>query len=321
MSQRSNQSLLHLLKQRAFLLSEIRDFFRQRNVLEIETPILSSSANTDLQIEVFKTEAFQSDSKHAYLRTSPEFFHKRLLAAGSGDVFELAKVFRKGESTRLHNPEFTMLEWYRLGFEMQQLMDEVVELIQQLRQRFGFDSMTINAYSYQQVFIEKLAIDPFHCDDEKLNELVIKAGYHGEPLDRTAALDFLFAVQLEPQLEKDQGYLIHDFPVEQAALSQVHPEHTDRCLRFEFLWGGVELANGYQELTDADEQLKRFQRDNKNRVAMGKAELPIDHHLIEALSNGLPECSGVAVGVDRLLMCLLGKNDIADVLAFNAEKS
>jgi lysyl-tRNA synthetase class 2 len=313
--------LLQILQQRAFLCATIRQFFHSKGVLEVETPVLSSAANTDLQIEVFQTHAISSDAKHSYLRTSPEFFHKRLLAGGSGDIFELAKVFRLGESTQLHNPEFTLLEWYRLEFDMQQLMTEVLELIQYLRQQFGLKPLLMKQYSYQQIFIEKLSIDPFNSSDETLNQLAKEAGYHGATLDRTAALDFMFALQLEPLLEKDQGYLIHDFPVEQAALSQVHPEYSDRCLRFEFLWGGVELANGYQELTDAKEQLNRFKQDNLNRLANGKDELPIDHRLIDALSQGLPACSGVAIGVDRLLMCLLDLDDITDVLAFTAEHS
>ena len=312
---------ISLLQQRAFLLSTIRQFFAARNVLEVETPVLSSAGNTDVQIDMFTSLSINDDKQLSYLRTSPEFFHKRLLANGAGDIFEIAKVFRLGESTRLHNPEFTLLEWYRLDFEMSQLMTEVLELVQYVRQQFGLDAMPINTYSYQQIFTDHLTIDPFNISDEKLNQLACEAGYHGDKLNRTAALDFMFALQLEPKLEKDQGYLIYDFPVEQAALSQVHAKHPDRCLRFEFLWGGVELANGYQELTDADEQLKRFEQDNLNRQAMGKTELPIDHKLIDALKKGLPDCSGVAVGVDRLLMCLLGSDDIDEVLAFNFDGS
>lgn len=314
-------SPLSVLKQRAFLMSKIRAFFAEKDVLEVETPILSSAANTDLQIEVFQTQAIIENQQSAYLRTSPEFFHKRLLAAGCGDVFEIAKVFRLGESTKLHNPEFTLLEWYRLGFDMSQLMAEVVELVQSLRHAFGLGEMKVNTISYQQIFKEKLKLDPFAVDTASLNLAAKAAGYHGDDLDRTAALDFMFAVKLEPLLNTEEGYLIHDFPVEQAALSQVHPLHKDRCLRFEFLWGGIELANGYQELTDAEEQQKRFEQDNQNRLHMGKAALPIDQRFIEALQAGLPACSGVAVGVDRLLMCLLGFDDIKQVLAFEAECS
>lgn len=321
MSAQSNLSPLELLKQRAFLLSAIRDFFRQREVLEVETPVLSSAANTDLQIEVFQTQSIAENNQQAYLRTSPEFFHKRLLAVGSGDIFEIAKVFRRDEATQLHNPEFTLLEWYRLGFEMPELMAEMVELIQYLRQQFDLPAMPVRHYSYQQIFIEYLDFDPFVVNEAELNQMAQQAGYHGEPLNRTAALDFMFAVQLEPKLDKNQGYLIDEFPIEQAALAQAHPEFPDRCLRFELLWGGIELANGYQELTDADEQLKRFEQDNQNRLAMGKSTLPIDQNLIEALQKGLPACSGVAVGVDRLLMCLLGLEEIDQVLVFPANFS
>lgn len=319
MTQRTEQSPLELLKQRAFLLSAIRDFFRQREVLEVETPVLSSAANTDLQIEVFQTQALTENNQQAFLRTSPEFFHKRLLVAGSGDIFEIAKVFRRDEATQLHNPEFSLLEWYRLGYKMRDLMAEVVELIQYLRQQFDMPAMPVKHYSYQQIFNDYLDFDPFVVNKAELNQMAQQAGYHGEPLDRTAALDFMFAVQLEPKLDKNQGYLIDNFPIEQAALAEAHPELPDRCLRFEFLWGGIELANGYQELTDADEQLKRFEQDNQNRLAMGKTALPIDQNLIKALQQGLPACSGVAVGVDRLLMCLLGYEDIKKVLAFSAD--
>jgi lysyl-tRNA synthetase class 2 len=318
MTHKSTPSPLEILKQRAFLLAKIRAFFAEKSVMEVETPVLSSAANTDLQIEVFQTQGLNSASDQAYLRTSPEFFHKRLLAQGSGDIFEIAKVFRYGESTQLHNPEFTMLEWYRLGFDMSQLMSEVIELVQYLILQMELDAIKVNTYSYQQIFIEKLSLDPFNITDDELNQLTSEAGYHGDKLDRTAALDFMFAVQLEPQLDEDQGYLIYDFPIEQAALSQVHPDYPDRCLRFEFLWGGVELANGYQELTDAKEQLKRFELDNQNREKQGKEQLPIDQNLIDALEHGLPACSGVAVGVDRLIMCLLCKEYIGDVLAFDA---
>ncbi len=321
MTAKHPQSPLSLLRQRAFLLSEIRAFFKQRKVLEVETPVLSSAANTDLQIEVFKTQNIASSASSSYLRTSPEFFHKRLLANGSGDIFEVAKVFRHGESTPLHNPEFTLLEWYRLDFKMHDLMAEVVELIQWLRQKLDLPEMPINKYSYQQIFLEQLGFDPFAVGDDELNQMAQRAGYHGETLDRTAALDFMFAIQLEPLLKANQGYLIYDFPIEQAALAEAHPDFPDRCLRFELLWGGVELANGYQELTDAEEQLQRFEQDNKNRQATGKPALPIDQNLIDALQQGLPACSGVAVGVDRLLMCLLGFDDIKQVLAFSADCS
>lgn len=315
------QGSLQLLKQRAFLLSEIRSFFKHKQVVEVETPVLSSAANNDLQIEVFQTQGIKSDQARAFLRTSPEFFHKRLLASNSGDIFEIAKVFRNGERTRLHNPEFTLLEWYRLDFDVSQLMHEVIELIQRLRQAFDLAHMDVITISYQDLFIQLLNFDPFDINDAQLNQKAIEAGYHGPMLSRSEALDFMFAVCLEPQLNTQTGYLIHEFPLEQAALAQQHPSKPDRCLRFEFLWGGVELANGYQELTDPGEQLKRFEQDNQTRSLQGKQALPIDELLLDAMVHGLPRCSGVAVGIDRLLMCLLGKTCIDDVLGFVAENS
>jgi len=312
---------LQLIQQRAFLCSKIRSFFIEKKVLEVETPVLSSAANTDLQIEVFSSQSLINTRQTSFLRTSPEFFHKRLLASGSGDIFEIAKVFRLGESTALHNPEFTLLEWYRLSFELQQLMDEVVELIQMLRGCFALSPMPVSVISYQSLFKKMLNFDPFDITDNELNQIAIASGYHGPLLNRTEALDFMFGIQIEPLLSADIGYLIHEFPIEQAALAQAHPNHPDRCLRFEFLWGGIELANGYQELTDATEQRQRFELDNLNRKLNGKPELPIDDRLIEALNAGLPNCSGVALGLERLLMCLLGKDSIEDVMPFNAHNS
>ncbi len=312
---------LQVIQQRAFLLAAIRSFFREKNVMEVETPVLSSAANTDLQIAVFSSQAIVANKQQSFLRTSPEFFHKRLLASGIGDIFEVAKVFRVGESTALHNPEFTLLEWYRLNFDMQQLMGEVLELIQALRASFGLKPMSVFVTTYQALFEKHLHFNPFDITDECLNYNANSAGYLGPVLSRTEALDFMFGVQIEPLLADGKGYLIHDFPIEQAALAKAHPQFSDRCLRFEFLWGGVELANGYQELTDAVEQRQRFELDNINRVASGKPELPIDERLIEALDYGLPACAGVAVGVERLLMCLLDKKSINDVMPFMASNS
>ena len=312
---------LQIIRQRAFLLAQIRSFFAANKVMEVETPVLSSAANTDIQIDVFNTQAIAAHNSHAYLRTSPEFFHKRLLASGSGDIFELAKVFRLGESTALHNPEFTLLEWYRLGFSMHQLMDEVVALVQMLRHSFGLLPMQVSVISYQALYQQYLGIDPFNISDDELNHLAVKADYHGSRLNRTEALDFMFGVQIEPLLDPAVGHLVHEFPIEQAALAKPHPHHADRCLRFEFLWGGVELANGYEELTDANEQRLRFERDNYIRQSFARSELPVDERLLAAMTAGLPACSGVAVGVERLMMCLLEKDSLAAVMPFMASNS
>jgi len=328
---------LRLLKQRAFLLSSIRDFFRTRHVLEVETPVLSSAGNTDVHIEMFSSQSIKANSKKAYLRTSPEFFHKRLLASGAGDLFEIARVFRQGERSRLHNPEFTLLEWYRLDFKLFDLMDEVTALIQFVRAGLGQSELKVETISYQVLFENWAGFNPFEISLSAIQERCKTHGYTGSELSRTEALDFVFSVVIQPRLESSRtdnsktsagvnqktasGLMVYHFPVEMAALAQVHPEKPDRCLRFEFLWHGVELANGYQELTNATEQLQRFEHDNHMRLKLGKPALPIDNHLIDSLTHGLPECSGVALGVERLMMCLLGQQSIDKVMGFVAENS
>ena len=316
---------MSVIQQRAFLCAEIRRFFADRQVLEVSTPVLSRHGNTDVQIEMFQTQALLSDQAGGYLRTSPEFFHKRLLACGVGDLFEIAKVFRRGERTPLHHPEFTLLEWYRLDFTLQDLMQEVVTLVQQLCTAFGQPAISVATHSYQQLFQTVAHIDPFAISDSDLQDCCEAHGYSGSVLSRTEALDFMFACVVQPALAVNEqfaeGVLIHRFPVAMAALAEVDPNQADRCLRFEFLWRGVELANGYQELTDATEQRARFDADNQLRLAAGKPILPLDEHLLAALDHGLPACAGVALGLERLLMCLLGLDDIDQVTGFIPENS
>ena len=315
------ESPLSALQQRAFLYQKIRRFFLDKKVLEVETPVLSSFANTDTQIDVFQTQAINADSERAFLRTSPEFFHKRLLASGSGDIFEIAKVFRLGEQSSLHNPEFAMLEWYRLGFDLSALMNEVAELVLMLFSAFQLPVLPVKHQSYAQLFESNLKINPFGIALDKLNDLCRIHGFHGVNLERDAALDFLFAVVIEPALPKGELLFVSNFPASQAALAQINPEDESTCLRFELLWQGVELANGYQELTDAKEQLERFEADNLWREVNGKLSMPIDHNLIDAMRVGLPKCSGVAIGLDRLLMQLTKAKKISSVLSFPANKA
>ncbi len=316
---------MQLLQQRAFLLAEIRRFFHQRKVMEVETPILSEFGNTDVQIDMFSSQPLLAEQHRSFLRTSPEFFHKRLLAGGSGDLFEIAKVFRRGERSHLHNPEFTLLEWYREGFDWAELMTEVIDLVQFLQMQLAGEEVAVETIAYQDLFIKCAAVDPFAVELEALQAICENHGYTGSALNRTTALDYIFALIIQPQLiDADSfatGLMVHDFPIEMAALSQMHPTKPDRCLRFEFLWHGVELANGYQELSDPIEQHQRFIADNQMRCQMGKTELPIDDHLLAALSHGLPACSGVAMGVERLMMCLLGYESIDQVMGFQAENS
>lgn len=317
----SFQSPLSCLRQRAFLLAEIRRFFQERAVLEVQTPIASSAANTDQQIDVFSTEAIHPDKENAYLRTSPEFFHKRLLASGSGDIFEIAPVFRRGEISRLHNPEFTLLEWYRVNFDMSALMTEVDDLFQKLAILFKLNLNDTKRISYQALFMEIAGIDPFNISCKALNEFCLKRGYHGPDLSRTAALDFVFAVVIQPELKNNDGILVYHFPIEQAALAQANPKDPGTCLRFELLYRGIELANGYQELQDEIQQRQRFEHDLEWRHQHNKQALPMDEHLLSALKHGMPACSGVALGVERLHMCLTQANDIREVMGFDAHNS
>lgn len=312
---------LSAVQKRAFLYQKIRHFFLQRRVIEVESPVLSRHANTDIQIDVFSTQAIRPVDEHAYLRTSPEFFHKRLLAAGSGDVFEIAKVFRLGEQSHLHNPEFTLLEWYRLDFDLCGLMEEVAELVQALFVAFELPQLPVRHQTYSQLFETYLSVNPFKATVKQLNGLCVEFGFHGSELSRDESLDFLFGVVIEPALPKNELLFVNRFPASQAALAQIDPNDSDVCLRFELLWQGVELANGYQELMDATEQHRRFEEDNHWRKANGKCVLPIDQNLIWALEAGLPACSGVAMGLDRLLMQLIGVDALSSVLPFPADKA
>lgn len=289
--------------------------------MEVQTPIISSAANSDQQIEVFTTEAIHPDKDRAYLRTSPEFFHKRLLASGSGDIFEIATVFRRDEITPLHNPEFTLLEWYRLDFDFSQLMAEVDALFQMLAEKFKLTVNDTQFISYQDLFLQKAGIDPFNTSAIGLHKFCVNQGYHGSTLSRNAALDFIFAVVIQPQLTDVDGLMIYHFPIEQAALAQANPANPHSCLRFEFLFRGIELANGYQELQDGSLQRHRFEQDLAWRSNHQKPVLPLDEHLLSALDSGLPACSGVAMGVERLHMCLIAADDIKNVMGFYALNS
>lgn len=315
------QCPLTALQQRAFLYQQIRAFFQQLDVLEVETPVLSGHANTDVNIDVFSSQGIHRCSGRSYLRTSPEFFHKRMLASGVGDLFEIAKVFRLGEASKRHNPEFTMLEWYRLDFELFDLIDEVSALMQALLAAFDWPELPVRHSSYAELAETHLGFNPLNASVTTLNAHCRSLGYHGTDLDANQALDFLFGVGIEPKLSSDELLFVYHFPASQAALAAINPDDAHTCLRFELLWQGVELANGYQELTDAKEQQRRFQADNTTRQAMGKSTLPYDQHLIDAMTSGLPNCSGVAMGLDRLLMLLTRTENLQDILPFPADRA
>ena len=311
---------LETLKIRARVLQSIRAFFATRNLLEVETPILSASAITDPQLESFVTQFNQTDY---YLHTSPEFYMKRLLAAGSGDIYQIARVFRDDEQGRNHNPEFSMLEWYRLGFDHHALMDEMEDLVRNI---FSDSQKNIDfeRISYQQAFQNTLDIDPLESNAQELaecakdNNLSIPQGMDVDNKDMW--LDWLMVMSVAPSFAKNGFTFLYDYPASQAALARLGQHDSRIAHRFELFSGELELANGFYELTDVDEQSMRFINENKLREQRGQKTMPIDQKLLDALKAGLPECSGVAIGLDRLLMVLTQAKYIRDVISFETGK-
>ncbi|MDY0452041.1 elongation factor P--(R)-beta-lysine ligase [Pasteurella multocida] len=305
---------------RAKIIAEIRRFFTDRDLLEVETPVLSEFGVTDVHLSTFNTTFISptaEKSKALWLSTSPEYHMKRLLAAGSGPIFQLCHVFRNEEAGQRHNPEFTMLEWYRPHFDMYRLINEVDDLLQQI-----LDCKPTESLSYQFVFQEYVGLDPLSAEKA---ELVAKAKqYHlqqAEQEDRDTLLQFLFSTVVEPNIGKENPVAVYHFPATQAALAQISSEDHRVAERFEFYYKGLELANGFHELTDVNEQLHRFEQDNVQRQKMGLPQRQIDKRLLGALQAGVPNCSGIALGVDRLLMIALGANAIHEVMAFGIENA
>ncbi len=305
------------LELRARILNSIRAFFAVRDVLEVETPILSPAAITDPQLHSFKTRFRQQDY---YLHTSPEFYMKRLLAAGVGNIFQLARVFRVDEQGPRHNPEFTLLEWYRTGFDHQRLMDEVEQLLGELLAK----NLTAGRMSYQQAFEQSLGIDPLEASVESLqacarqHQIETPVGMASASKDEW--LDWLMVAAVAPALPENHPTFIYDYPASQAALAKLNPDDPRVAHRFELYWGELELANGFYELTDAAEQRQRFEQENRRRLQQGLPEMPIDELLLDALEAGMPDCAGVAVGIDRLMMILQGSNHINEVISFPTGK-
>ncbi len=305
---------LDLLRQRAALFARIRDFFAARNVLEVDTPLLCSSGVTDPALEPLRVERGTSIARPRYLQTSPEYAMKRLLAAGSGPIFQLSRAFRDGEAGSRHNPEFTLLEWYRPGLDQHQLMAEVAELV-----NVCLGQRPVETLRYRDLFHQQLGIDPCRAP---LVELEAVARDHLDPGglcgDRDLWLDLLMSHVIEPSLAGRGMVFVYDYPASQAALARIEEvDGVPVAQRFELYVDGVELANGYCELTDAAEQRARFETDNARRREHGLPEHPIDDQLIAAMEHGLPDCAGVALGVDRLLMLAAGVEDIRQVLPFD----
>lgn len=307
---------LHL---RARLNRLIREFLHARDVLEVETPVLARAGNTDPNIASFSL-AFSGRTDGAprtrWLRTSPEFALKRLLAAGIGDCYELGRVFRDGEAGGRHNPEFTLLEWYRVGWDHRQLAAEAIELAQAALALVGRTARPVTR-SYHALFADSLGLDVERASDDALRHALGDVVIDPDGLTRDDWLDLLMTHRIQPSLPADQLLAVMDYPASQCALARVRAGDPPVAERFELYLGPLEIANGYHELTDAAEQGHRFDRDRAVRAARGHVVPPRDEALLAALAAGLPACAGVALGIDRLLMAMLDTPRIADVLAFD----
>jgi elongation factor P--(R)-beta-lysine ligase len=307
---------------RARLLAHIREFFAARAVLEVDTPVIVNAPVTDVHIHSARVELTPEAPGAAparyFLHTSPEYAMKRLLAAGSGDIYQICHVARSLESGRVHNPEFTLLEWYRVGFSLGQLMDEVELLVRDL---LG-TAASAERLSYREAFLRELALDPFEARTEELARaaatLSLSAGLQ---LERDGYLELLMGALIGPRLGKERLTFVYGYPASQAALARLDPADPRAAQRFELYARGIELANGFHELTSPQEQRARFIADNTARHRAGLPVYPLDERLLAALGNGLPDCAGVALGLDRLLMLATGASHIEEVLAFPTRRA
>jgi len=310
---------LETLQARSRLIRAIRGFFEARGVLEVDTPVLSECATVDPNIESF------SASPRHWLQTSPEFAMKRLVTAGSGPIFQIARVFRREEAGTYHNPEFSMLEWYRPGWEYRQLMAETAELVSQLGVETGRGVETL---SYRDAFLQFAGVDPFLATTDRLESRcrecyasMPQAPQRGDAERRDFLLDLLMSAVVSPALGTKTPVFLCDFPASQAALARIRTDVPPVAERFEMFWRGIELANGFSELTGAGEQQRRFEQDQALRQARGQDVPPFDSRLIAALAAGMPASAGVALGVDRLLMMLLDLGSIAEAMPFDARRA
>jgi lysyl-tRNA synthetase class 2 len=312
--------LLHL---RAELYKTIREFFQEKGVLEVDTPILSHAASCDVNLDSFSTELGLNPQhkQMLYLQTSPEFAMKRLLASGSGSIYQIAKSFRQAESGRFHNPEFTLLEWYRIDFTLADLMAEMVELLMLcFNQNVAFRTVT-----YERLFFQQTGLNPHKVE---LDELMAYASQQGNPEAVTICgdsiangLDYIFSQYIQPTLKKGVLYFVTNYPSSMAMLAALSNGSPVTAKRFEVYFNNVELANGYEELTDAAIQKERFQQEIQDRQAQGLKQVPMDANLLAALAFGLPACSGVALGLDRLLMLINDASSIDEVLTFPIDRA
>lgn len=311
-----------VLRARAAMLADIRDYFSAVGVLEVETPLACRAAGTDPAIDPLiarYTGPLYPQGVDLYLQTSPEFAMKRLLANGSGPIYQICKAFRDGEAGRLHNPEFSILEWYRPGYTVAGMMTEVAAVVRCALYRRGLE---IETQSYAGLFAARFGIDVFAVDAESLRQVAVQhnlSGAEGLKLDRDGWLDLLMSHLIQPALGPGRLCFVTDYPASQAALARRNPDRLTAA-RFEVFLDGVELANGFDELTDAGEQAARFEAENRERRARGKRPVTVDRQLLAAMQTGLPSCCGVAVGLDRLLMLRQGLDDLDAAMSFSLRR-
>lgn len=311
-------SSIDTLRQRATIIKSIRDFFTARGVMEVETPLMCHTSVTDPFIQsipaLFQANEREKEIRY-YLQTSPEYAMKRLLASGSGAIFQICKAFRQSEVGKHHNPEFSMIEWYRPNFNHHDLMDEADELLQLVLNKPAAERKT-----YAELFMQYLNINPHTSTLSELKNCASEKNISvaGEIDDIDIWLQLLMSEYIEPRIGQDKPIIIYDFPASQAALARIQGNVASR---FEIYYRGIELANGFHELQDANEQRKRFEKNSAARKKLGLNEIPIDEFLLSALTHGLPDCSGIALGIDRLIMLATNQEKIADVLSFDIGRS
>lgn len=305
---------IKILKDRAYMLAQARSFFTARNILEVDCPILTKGASVDAHIDLIP--ALYAGQETRYMHSSPEYGMKRLLSNGIGDIYQLSHVFRDGESSLKHNPEFMMAEWYRISMPFEGMIEETLDFV-----RLFLGQLPSETISYREAFIKYAGFDYLHASisfllqflqDHKLQP------YEGiEKESKDALLNMILASMIEPHLGKDRLFVLAYYPATQAALAETRQRDDEPVAeRFEIYYKGLELANGYHELTHAQEQRSRLHEANKHRISLGKNSLPIDELFLEALENGVPKACGVAVGFDRLMMLRHDTNNIAHVVPF-----
>lgn len=316
---------IETLQLRAQMLASIRSFFLQRSVLEVETPLLCHATGTDPQLDFFSSYYHCSpENREMFLQTSPEFAMKRLIAAGSGSIYQVCKAFRNSEFGRLHNPEFSILEWYRMDFSLEQLMDEVAELIMTVIPGHCLPD-SVKKMSYVSLFKQLTDLDPLVFCRERYTQYAVENGIPDAATlcadDHSMWLDFIFSYKAQPALADFAVCMVYGYPAIQSSLARLNPDNPRCADRFEVFVNGVEIGNGFFELSDVYEQENRFDQENNSRIKRDQLPVQKDQLFLDAIRSGLPDCSGIALGLDRLLMIATNKNSLNDVLAFPFDRA